>query len=290
MENNSYVYAYLDPRKPGKYCYEECIFDYEPFYVGCGKNNRLLSHLKEAKGKGHNHKLNKIRKLTTMNLEPIIITIQTGMTDADAKNLEKRLISLIGRHDLKKGPLTNLTDGGDGVMGYTISEKTKKRWSTNRKGKGNPMYGKNHTSESRKQMSDKLKDGFKSGKIKPTEHTEEWKQALRKKYGAKDNLILKLNVEGLSNKEISKIVNLSAGAVSRRIRRHGFQSSKNKKISVDINKIHELVIQGLFYFQIAEIMNVSETIISKNYRKSEYYTGPRSKWDNARLGDTRKFT
>lgn len=288
MENNSYVYAYLDPRKPGKYCYEEYIFDYEPFYVGCGKNNRLLSHLKEAKGKDHNHKLNKIRKLTTMNLEPIIITIQTGMTDADAKNLEKRLISLIGRHDLKQGPLTNLTNGGDGVVGLKVSIESREKRSKKCMGKNNNMYGKNHTSKSRKQMSDKLKDGFKSGKIKPTKHTEEWKQALREKYGTKDNLILKLNAKGLSNKEISKIVQLSAGAVSRRIRRHGAQSSKNKKIHVDVDKIHELVIQGLFYFQIAEMMNVSETLISKSYRKSKYYTGPRSKWDNAKLGDVRK--
>ena len=35
-----YVYAYLDPRKPGKYSYKglNVSFLYEPFYIGKGKN------------------------------------------------------------------------------------------------------------------------------------------------------------------------------------------------------------------------------------------------------------
>jgi hypothetical protein len=48
----SYVYLYLDPRKPGHYIFIlngfKLEFDYEPFYVGKGTNNRWLFHVTEA--------------------------------------------------------------------------------------------------------------------------------------------------------------------------------------------------------------------------------------------------
>lgn len=40
-----YVYIYFDPRKPGNWVYGEFIFEFEPFYAGKGKDDRIDDHL-----------------------------------------------------------------------------------------------------------------------------------------------------------------------------------------------------------------------------------------------------
>ena len=55
------------------------------------------------------------------------------MLECQSLMLEINMIQIIGRRDLKFGPLTNLTDGGEGCSGYTPSEETKyKNGSANR--------------------------------------------------------------------------------------------------------------------------------------------------------------
>lgn len=55
-----YFYVYLDPRKPGRYCYKDISFLYEPLYVGKGKNKRYLVHIKSLKNHCNTHFKNKI--------------------------------------------------------------------------------------------------------------------------------------------------------------------------------------------------------------------------------------
>ena len=45
MKQIYYVYAYLDTRKPGHFIYQNYKFEYEPFYIGKGRANRLYKHL-----------------------------------------------------------------------------------------------------------------------------------------------------------------------------------------------------------------------------------------------------
>lgn len=124
MENNFYVYIYLDPRKPGKYKYGEYEFEYEPFYVGKGKGRR---YKRTDNSCGRNDYFKKIvNKIKNLKFEPIV-KLKEKLTENRSFRIESNLINLIGRGDLDKGPLVNFTDGGEGSSGYKHSEKTLKK-------------------------------------------------------------------------------------------------------------------------------------------------------------------
>jgi hypothetical protein len=130
MKNDKiyYVYIYLNPLKPGYYNYGNFHFDFEPFYVGKGKGNRYLIHLNEAERKNtkklNRHKINTIKNIIKSNNSPLISLLNLNITDYESQELEKYYIKTIGRADLGLGPLTNLTDGGDG--GTRLHRKIKK--------------------------------------------------------------------------------------------------------------------------------------------------------------------
>lgn len=129
-----YVYIYLNPLKPGSYNYQEFKFDYEPFYVGEGHNRRMYGHINEAfRSNKKSHKLNVIRKIYRNGFEPIIIKIKENMLNKEALDYEIYVIKTIGRKNKKLGPLTNLTDGGDGYSGKIYSEKELQKISNSNK-------------------------------------------------------------------------------------------------------------------------------------------------------------
>lgn len=125
--NKYYVYVYLDTRKPGNYCYPglDICFLYEPFYVGKGLGNRMYSHLYESVRVKNKFKNNKIKKILKTADSPIIIKINDNIAEEHAYSIEIKYIASIGRADLKAGPLTNLTDGGDSTLG--CSEHTRQK-------------------------------------------------------------------------------------------------------------------------------------------------------------------
>jgi len=143
MNDNFYIYVYLDPRKPGKYVYENYVFDYEPFYIGMGKNNRWRQHLSEARyhRDSNKHKCRIIRKIETiLNTEPIIVKLKENINIKEAKKMEILLINKIGRYDKNCGPLTNHTDGGDlnnGFEGHKHTEESKNQTRDKLNGKNN---------------------------------------------------------------------------------------------------------------------------------------------------------
>jgi hypothetical protein len=178
MRTNNYcVYALVNPEKIGVYKYGSYIFSCEPFYIGKGLVNRPHQHFqkghqKQDRNKYKTNKLNKILK--KYKKDDCLKIIKTNLTENKATRTEINLIGLIKRKP--HGPLTNMTNGGEGASGKPpwnkgikcpqISEKLKGKWawnkgkkleeifddktlkkiktkmSKNRKGKPNPMKGK----------------------------------------------------------------------------------------------------------------------------------------------------
>jgi len=218
-----YLYAYLDPRKNGSYTYGEYEFDYEPFYIGKAKvrkgtGQREYDHLTEARSgtkKGNQLKLNKIRKIEETGMSPIIIKMYEGEDDeSKILDVETTMIECIGRKDLGKGPLTNLTDGGEGVRNRVftdeqrkeisetvkrwhrevgVSEETKKKLSIAMEGRifteewkkkiGDKSRQQVWTDERRKKISESLKGKMtgEGNSFYGKHHSEETKQKIREK-------------------------------------------------------------------------------------------------------------
>ena len=147
-DTSFYVYIYLNPLKPGKYTYGNFIsFQFEPFYIGKGKKDRIYIHLKEKK---KSHKFYIIQKIRKNNQEPIIEKLNFDLDDTNSKELEIFYIKIIGRSDLKLGPLTNQTDGGEGKNRVLCSGETRKKLSKNFKGKHHSVETKKKISEAKK--------------------------------------------------------------------------------------------------------------------------------------------
>ena len=105
--NEYYVYALIDPRND------------EIFYIGKGKNNRYLDHIKElekehsVQKKGINpNKARKIKEIVELGYELKYKFIAEKLTEDEAFVLEEVLVERFGREILKNGKLLNLEPGG----------------------------------------------------------------------------------------------------------------------------------------------------------------------------------
>lgn len=176
--NNYYLYVLLDPRKPGLHKYQDLEFSFIPFYVGISKHeNRFVEHLNESRKNRKSYKCNKIRKIKEeTSKDPIIIKLFENVTKEEAINLEREYIKKIGRYVLKEGPLTNLTSGGDGGDTHTNNPKLKeiiKKQSLTVLGEKNPFYGKKHSEETKKKISERTKAEMKKHPPRTQEQMQE---------------------------------------------------------------------------------------------------------------------
>ena len=162
-----YTYIYLDPRKPGNYVYGDYTFEYEPFYVGKGCGDRYKRHLEcLLSEKFDTYFYRKIRKIEKETCgDPIILKIEENLSEQEAFDSEIFFIWGIGRYNINTGPLTNLTDGGEGSSGtvYTKEQNERNRLRN---------IGRKHTEETKKKMS------FKAKGIRKSAFSYEHKQKL----------------------------------------------------------------------------------------------------------------
>lgn len=194
------VYAYLDPRKPGKYEYkfEGGIYrpKFEPFYIGCARFQNHRRHFRYSENEKVRDRISNIRN---ENKIPILRILKFYKERKDALIFEKKLIIGIGRLNLNKGPLLNKVNGGPGTEGLIISQErrerirmmntgrkasseTKKKMSNKKKGKLHPMYGK-HVSEKTKAKIKKSLVGRFAGDKNPSAKLDHRKALkIRKKY------------------------------------------------------------------------------------------------------------
>lgn len=109
-----YVYALLDTRRKSR---KYNGLGYEPFYIGYGKNGRVLQHFKRYR-RATCLKNSIIAKILQETGDwPRYKILDSGLTLRQAKQLEIECIARYGRRDLGEGPLANHTDGGDGFKG-----------------------------------------------------------------------------------------------------------------------------------------------------------------------------
>lgn len=124
--SNYYVYALLDPRRKGLFNYGIISFEFEPFYIGMGKDDRWCHHENEAidgLNLENSSKINKIKSIISNSLVgPIHVKCAEHLCRKLACEIEIRLIESIGRLTLGNGPLTNIQGGGDGGWKHVNSD------------------------------------------------------------------------------------------------------------------------------------------------------------------------
>ena len=201
--NIYYTYIYLDPRKPGLYKYklseyENAVFEYEPFYIGKGKKNRDKHHLYlRTSNKTHNkHLTSKIKKIIEeTNENPIILRYIDNVVEKEALDLEVKLISIIGRHDLNTGTLCNHSDGGESNNNKVITDKARTHSWVFKKGMIPWNKGKKLPSLSKEQIEKTI--------LKTKGQKRNFKSKLNISIGRGCNPILQYDLDGNFIKEWS---------------------------------------------------------------------------------------
>jgi hypothetical protein len=177
----------------------------EPFYIGISSNesyNRAYCKYKR------NSYWNNIVKKTNYKVEIMLDNI----TWEEAIEKEIEFIKLYGRKNNNTGILCNLTNGGEGTVGYIIKEETRKKRSIALSGVNNPNYNKPFP-DWQKEINRKARLGVK--------HSNETINKIRIAH-CKKVINTETNQIYLSICEVAKIYNKSNSHMTRLIKKNKF--------------------------------------------------------------------
>lgn len=88
-----------------------------PFYVGMGRRLRAICHSDPSARRGNAMKRAAWDRCIAAGGHIHYSLASSGLTQAEALTAERDLIAAIGRRGVGTGPLSNLTAGGEGVLG-----------------------------------------------------------------------------------------------------------------------------------------------------------------------------
>lgn len=104
----------------------------EPFYIGIGESE---SRAYEIKGRTRAWK-----NIAKKGYDVEVLFDDLSWEKACEKEIE--FIALYGRRDKKTGTLVNMTDGGEGTVGYRHTDETKEKCRMATSGINHPFYNK----------------------------------------------------------------------------------------------------------------------------------------------------
>jgi hypothetical protein len=147
------------------YVYEHWRLDRdECFYVGKGRGGRAYS----TKNRNRHHQAI-VAKLSRTGSAFEVRIVASGLSEPEAFELERERIAFWRSSGVD---LANLTDGGEGVSGFRLSEETKKKLSEIGKKRGAPKL----TKEQQEKVS-----GWHRGRKRPLETCQKISQAKKGK-------------------------------------------------------------------------------------------------------------
>ena len=174
----------------------------EPFYIGIGSDN---DYKRANAKKGRSFKWKDI----AYNVQYEVEILLDNITWDEVCKKEIEFISLYGRADLGKGPLVNMTDGGEGQYGRKISNETRIKMCKSKSENAKQNMKISHKNRDYSYL--KGKAGCKVG-IKSKEHILSLIEASTNK--RIKIFCPELNIIFNSLTEASKILNKSTGNIS----------------------------------------------------------------------------